>query len=153
MSWARNKGRNRRGTPEERAAVEAQYKEAVGDLQRTAYWNLRSTTGAVCVGLGIIVWSRSSFPTSAVEPATITHSPERALMSDEILDIARGNVRLADGVRERLRLLLKHENEKIREMARDALDGASLRQMAASRVYAPMRWALKSESSGRSISK
>ncbi|PWK39193.1 hypothetical protein BC793_12329 [Actinoplanes xinjiangensis] len=74
-------------------------------------------------------------------------------MSDEILDIARGNVRLADGVRERLRLLLKHENEKIREMARDALDGASLRQMAASRVYAPMRWALKSESSGRSISK
>jgi hypothetical protein len=56
-------------------------------------------------------------------------------MSDELLDIAHGNARLADEMRNLLRSLLDHENEKVREMARDALDGASLRQMASSSVY------------------
>ncbi|GGN20677.1 hypothetical protein FHR83_002034 [Actinoplanes campanulatus] len=56
-------------------------------------------------------------------------------MSDEILDIAHGNVRLAAEIRELLRALLDHQNGKVREMARDVLDGASLRQMAASSVY------------------
>jgi hypothetical protein len=56
-------------------------------------------------------------------------------MSDEILDIAGGNPRLADQIRELLHTLQDHENAKIREIARDALNGASLRQMAASSVY------------------
>ncbi|MEV0898467.1 hypothetical protein [Actinoplanes sp. NPDC049802] len=56
-------------------------------------------------------------------------------MSDEILDIAHGNVRLAAEIRMLLRSLLDHQNDRVREMARDVLDGASLRQMAASSVY------------------
>lgn len=56
-------------------------------------------------------------------------------MSDEILDIAHGNVRLAAEIRTLLRTLLDHPNQKVREMARDVLDGASLRQMATSSVY------------------
>ncbi|GAA0426699.1 hypothetical protein Aca07nite_36740 [Actinoplanes capillaceus] len=56
-------------------------------------------------------------------------------MSDEILDIAHGDVRLAAEIRELLRSLLDHQSVKVREMARDALDGASLRQMATSSVY------------------
>jgi hypothetical protein len=56
-------------------------------------------------------------------------------VSDEILDIAHGDPRLAQAVRRLLDELAHHGSEKVREMARDVLDGASLRQMAASSVY------------------
>ena len=44
--------------------VAARYQEAVENLQRTAYWNLRSTIASVCVFLGIfavlsISWGES----------------------------------------------------------------------------------------------
>ncbi|MFC7535525.1 hypothetical protein [Actinoplanes sp. GCM10030250] len=45
--------RRRRGTAQEREAVAAEYQEAVGGLQQTAFWNLRSTIASVCVFLGI----------------------------------------------------------------------------------------------------
>lgn len=56
-------------------------------------------------------------------------------MSDEILDIARGDLRLAARIREMLGALAEHENTKIREMSREVLAGASLRRMAVSSVY------------------
>jgi hypothetical protein len=56
-------------------------------------------------------------------------------MSDEILDIAHGNPRLAQAVRRLLHELADHDSEKVREMAREVIDGASLRQMAATSIY------------------
>ncbi|MBG0567701.1 hypothetical protein [Actinoplanes aureus] len=49
----RNDPKGRRGTPEEREAIAAKYQDAVAQLQRTAYWNLRSTIASVCVFLGV----------------------------------------------------------------------------------------------------
>ncbi|MBG0567703.1 hypothetical protein [Actinoplanes aureus] len=56
-------------------------------------------------------------------------------MSDEILDIARGDASLARVLREFLETLAAHGSDKTREMARDVLDGASLRETATSSVY------------------
>jgi hypothetical protein len=50
---ARNSRGKRRGTPQERQEAAAKYQAAVGHLQQTAYWNLRSTIASVCVGLGV----------------------------------------------------------------------------------------------------
>ncbi|MEV0896598.1 hypothetical protein [Actinoplanes sp. NPDC049802] len=49
---AHDSGRSRRGTPEEREAAAAKYREAIERLQRTAYWNLRSSIAGLCVFLG-----------------------------------------------------------------------------------------------------
>ncbi|MFC4063671.1 hypothetical protein [Actinoplanes subglobosus] len=46
--------RRRRGTPQEREAAAARYREAIERLQRTAYWNLRSTIASVCLSIGIL---------------------------------------------------------------------------------------------------
>jgi hypothetical protein len=50
---AKSSGGRRRGTPEERAEAMAKYQAAIGHLQQTAYWNMRSTIASVCVGLGV----------------------------------------------------------------------------------------------------
>lgn len=50
---AKKNRRARRGTPQEREAILAEYQESIERLQQTAFWNLRSTIAAVCVFLGI----------------------------------------------------------------------------------------------------
>ncbi|MBB2946745.1 hypothetical protein FB565_006513 [Actinoplanes lutulentus] len=56
-------------------------------------------------------------------------------MSDEILDIAQGDARLANRLREILESLADRGSDQMREMAREVLGGRSLREMAASSVY------------------
>jgi hypothetical protein len=61
---AKNSGWRRRGTPQERDEAAAKYQAAIGHLQQTAYWNLRSTIASVCVFLGAfaalsIYWGES----------------------------------------------------------------------------------------------
>lgn len=56
-------------------------------------------------------------------------------MFDELLDIAQGDARLANRLREILESLAEHGSEQMRELAREVLGGASLREMAASSVY------------------
>ncbi|MBG0568166.1 hypothetical protein [Actinoplanes aureus] len=56
-------------------------------------------------------------------------------MSDEILDIAHGDARLAQALRQTLASIAEQGSDQMREMARDVLDGASLRQVATSSAY------------------
>ncbi len=56
-------------------------------------------------------------------------------MRDHILDLAHGNPRVADALRESLDILKRRGSEALSEMARDALEGAPLRQMALSSAY------------------
>lgn len=56
-------------------------------------------------------------------------------MSDEILDMAGGNNRLAHALVESLRILADGGSEKLRELACAVLGGASLRDLALSEAY------------------
>ncbi|WP_328462529.1 hypothetical protein OHA21_35480 [Actinoplanes sp. NBC_00393] len=50
----KNNPKVRRGTPEEHRAAAAEYEAAVGRLQRSAYWNLRTRIANVSIVLGLL---------------------------------------------------------------------------------------------------
>ncbi|WP_328462533.1 hypothetical protein OHA21_35490 [Actinoplanes sp. NBC_00393] len=56
-------------------------------------------------------------------------------MPDHILELAHGNARVAEAIRQILSTMAESGSEKMREMARDALAGAPLRELALSSVY------------------
>jgi hypothetical protein len=56
-------------------------------------------------------------------------------MPDQLLDLAHGDPRLAEALRRMLTELAQHGTEKLREMSRAVLDGASLRALALSDTY------------------
>jgi hypothetical protein len=57
-------------------------------------------------------------------------------VADDLLDIARGDQRLADMLRKHLAQLADNGNDKLREMARSVLnDGHPLRDLALSATY------------------
>ena len=56
-------------------------------------------------------------------------------MPDHLLDLAHRDPRLARALQQLLTELSENGSDKLREMARAALDGASLRELALSETY------------------